>query len=143
MKINQFIIKIIFIGLITSCGNQKSQNEEFERLAIWEDIQIAIKENRTSFLLDIAKDTLDCVECNNGKSRISKTDFYSEHLNQIRQPKNKKYNFYTEEINIESESIKKHRINYSEEFKGNKYNTIYTIIEKENKIEFQGVFSVP
>lgn len=139
----KLIIKILFIGLFASCANQTNQNEEFERLIIWEDIQNAIKENRISFLLDISKDTLECIECNDGKNRISKEEFFSEHIKQIKQPNNKKYSIQIEDIEDESGFNKRYRINYKEKFKGNNYNTIYTVLEKENKIQFQGVFGIP
>lgn len=142
MKPTQFKLILFIVVLIFSCNDNQSQ-KEFKRLKVWEGIQLAVKENRIDYLLEISKDTLECIECNDGESWILKEEFYSNYIKQIEQSKNKEYSIYSEEIGDENGFITLHRINYAEEFKGNSFNTIYTILEKENEIQFQGVFSVP
>ena len=49
-----------------------------------------------------------------------------------------------EDINDSNNKFKKrYRITYSKKYKGNKYDIIYTILQNNNKIKFQGVFSIP
>lgn len=136
-------LKLVFwlVIFVLSCTNRQSK-ESFQRLEIWENIQQAVKEKRIDYLLKISKDTLDCVECNNGKSSIAKYAFYANHLDQIEQPYHKEYSIFSEEYN-ENGFNKRYRINYAEEYGGHQYNMIYTILAGKNSIQFQGVFSVP
>ncbi len=54
-----------------------ASSESLDRFEVWENIQESARNNDTAFLLDISMDTLDCIECNKGESRIAKEDFYS------------------------------------------------------------------
>ncbi len=132
-----------FTILIFSCGNNQSQ-KEFERLEIWEEIRIAAKEKRIDYLLEISKDTLECIECNEGESWILKEEFFTKYIEQIEISDSKKYNIYSEKYEEEKGFAKRYRINYSYEGgKGEKHNSIYTILKGEDGIKFQGVFRVP
>jgi hypothetical protein len=140
MKINQF--KFLLPILILSCTNNQNQ-KEFERLEIWEDIRIAVKENRIDYLLEISKDTLECIECNNGEDWILKETFFVNYLEQIEISDSKEYSIYSETYEDEKGFNKRYRINYAYKGKGEKHNSIYTILEGEKGIQFQGVFGVP
>jgi len=124
-------------------GGEKRRKKAFERLKIWEDIRIAAKEKRIDFLLEISNDTIQCVECNEGEDWRSKEEFFSNHLEQIEISDTKEYSVYSESYYEEKGYTKRYRINYAYEGgEGPGYNLIYTILEGENGIKFQGVFSV-
>jgi len=126
--------------LALACSNNQN---DFKRLKIWEDIRIAAKEKRIDFLLEISNDTIQCIECNNGSSWISKEEFFTNHIIQIETSDNKEYSVHSEKYDHENGYSKRHRIMYS--YKGGEggYNSIFPILEGENGIQFQGVFSVP
>ena len=57
---------------------------------------------------------------------------------------NKKYSYFKENINdVNNEFKQRIRITYENKYKGNKYDIIYTILQNNNTIKFQGVFSIP
>lgn len=147
MKTNQrnLILPIVILTMsIMSCANNQNPTE-FERLKIWEDIRVAAKEKRIDYLLEISKDTLDCIECNSGESWIIKKEFFNNHLKQIEVSNNKEYSIYSEKYEDEKGFTKRYRINYTYEIAGKEegYNAIYTILTGEKGIQFQGVFGVP
>ena len=142
MKTKQFKLLISIAILILSCSNNQSQ-KEFDRLNIWEEIQRAVKEKNINYLLENSKDTLECIECNDGENWILKEEFFSKHFDQIVQRHKKEYIIHSEKYEGEKGFDKRYHINYSYEGKGEKYNIIYKIIEGEKGIQFQGVFGVP
>lgn len=144
MKTHHLKLLLPIIVLILSCTNNQSE-KEFERLKIWEDIRIAAKEKRIDYLLEISKDTLECMGGNNGEDWISKEKFISNHLGQIEVSDNKEYSIYSEKYEEENGFNKRYRIgyNYGGGGKGEKHSSIYTILEGEKGIQFQGVFGVP
>ena len=126
----------ILLVLFCSCKNTQEQQNNLD---IWENIQKEVEIKNLNYLLKISNDTLSCLGCNNGKDWTTKHGFFNNHIEQMRTVKNKKYTYYVEEINSVGDFKKRYRINY--EFK--KYNLIYTLLESENEIRFQGVFSIP
>ena len=130
--------------MILSCANNQSQ-KEFERLKIWEEIRIAAKEKRIDYLLEISKDTLECIECNDGKSWITKEEFFNNYLKQIEISETKEYNIYSEKYEEEKGFNRRYRINYSYggNERGQMHNSIYTILTGEKRVQFQGVFGIP
>ncbi|MEM9051771.1 MAG: hypothetical protein AAGC47_06940 [Bacteroidota bacterium] len=114
-------------------------------MKIWEEIRIAAKENRIDYLLEISKDTLQCIECNAGESWITKEEFFNNYLRQIEISDTKEYSVYSEEYEEEKGFNRRYRINYSYggNGKGEKHNSIYTVLKGEKKVQFQGVFGVP
>jgi hypothetical protein len=131
------LVILIMIFSIISCQNKPTQ-----KLDIWEKVLSSVKSNDKEFLLKISNDTLDCIECNEGKSRISREKFFSNNYDQLQQLDKKEYSYYVEDSKIDGYS-KLYRINYNEENNGNKYNIIYSLLEGEKGIKFLGVFSVP
>lgn len=107
------------------------------KLEVWEDIRDAANNNDIGYLLNISKDTLTCVECNEGESTIEKEKFYRKYINQLYQ--NKNYKVFTDTLDT---SIK-YRIIYDKHNKGNSYSMIYTILKNEKSIKFLGVESIP
>lgn len=137
MKIIKTLITTI---LLTSCF---TKIKEQPKLEVWETIQKAVKDKNIKYLLEISKDTLNCVECNNGKNKIIKEAFFNNHYEQMHLFKNDEYTYYEEKIDTIKGFNKLYRINYQEENKGNSYTIIYTLLKGDNKVKFQGVFSVP
>lgn len=125
---------IIFVFFLTCKTSQK----EFK---IWENIRNEVKEKDISYLLDISLDTLDCIECNNGKSKISKSLFFKEHFDQMNIALKNNYGVYTEEVKNGSILIKRYRISYQT---SDNSTIVYTILKYPNgKIKFSGVFGIP
>ncbi len=114
-------------------------------MEIWEEIRIAAKEKRIDYLLGISKDTLECIECNEGESWILKEEFFTKYLEQIEISDSKEYSIYSEKYEEEKGFTKRYRISYSYggEGKVEKHNSIYTILKGTDGIKFQGVFGVP
>ena len=106
---------------------------------------MAAKEKRIDYLLEISKDTLECIECNAGNSWITKEEFFRNYLHQIEISDTKEYLVYSEKYEDKSGFSKRYRINYaySRTIFGEHSNSIYTILTGEKRIQFQGVFSVP
>lgn len=123
--------------LFTFC-KEIPQKKQSSKLEIWEDIQKAVRVKDLDYLMQISQDTLDCIECNNGKSKVTKEVFFNNYIEQMNVPNNKKYSYYIEKINING-FHKRYRINY----KYKNGNTIFTILVGDDKVKFQGVFSVP
>ena len=144
MKTNPFKLLLPITILILSCTNNQSQ-KEFERLEIWEEIRIAAKEKRIDYLLEISKDTLECIECNEGESWITKEEFFNNYLYQIETSDIKEYSTYLEKYEDEKGFSKRYQINYAYggNGKGEKHNSVYTILTGEKRIQFQGVLGVP
>ncbi len=142
MKIFKIIVLLI-LALNFSCNNQKQK--KIDKLKIWEDLQIAAKDKKIDYLLTISNDILDCIECNDGESRIRKEDFFENHINQIIQSK-EGYSVYIEEY-VEKEGYDKiYRIGYTERGnngRGEISSTVYTILEGKRGIQFQGVIGIP
>lgn len=137
-NINFFVIVLLLI----SCSNNKIQKET--KLDVWESILQAVNQNNIDYLLEISADTLSCDECNYGESWIEKENFFRNHFEQMNLGRNDNYDFFVEDIStINNGYDKRYRINYRKEYKGSKYNIIYTILEGENGIQFNGVYSVP
>lgn len=126
-------IVLVLIVLFYSC------KKDYEKLGVWEKIKAETKVNNVDYLLEISADTLACVECNNGNSKVEKKTFYNKYFTQMDVIKNSNYTFFTEKINI-GDYNKRHRIGYSI---SNKETRIYTVLEGSNGILFLGVFSVP
>lgn len=112
---------------------------------VWEDIRTAVKEKRINYLQEISKDTLDCIECNKGESKVAKEEFFINYLEQMEQLDTKEYSVYAEKYEEVVGFNTRYRINYAfnKDRKMEGYNSIYTILKGENGIQFQGVFSVP
>ena len=139
-------IILIILALCSSCANNTSEEENertFVKLEIWEDIQEAVRENNIDYLLEISKDTLVCIECNDGESLIGKEVFYANYMDQMKRPKNKDYTIYVDQFEGKSGLEKQYRINYAGESGNAKYNTIYTLVESRHGVKFEGVFTVP
>jgi len=123
-----------------SCSEQKKPTE-FKRLKIWEAIQVAAKEERINYLLEISQDTLYC-QCN--EDRIPKEDFFSKHFDKMKQPYNREYDVYEERFKNVKGYNKRYRISYFDGGRGDETSsTIYTILVGEKGIKFLGVFSIP
>ena len=132
---------LMLIILFSSCINK---TKDYKKLEIWEKILKSVEEENINYLLKISSDTLQCVVCNNGKDWIKKELFFKNHINQMQLGGNKNYSYYMDDINDSNNKFKKrYRITYSKKYKGNKYDIIYTILQNNNKIKFQGVFSIP
>lgn len=140
MKISSLILLLPI--MILSCVNNQDQ-KEFKRLKIWEEIRIAVKENRIDYLLKVSKDTLKCIECKDGESFIAKEAFFDAYINQIETSDMKEYSVYCEEYKEVKGFDTRYRINYSYDENGKKYNSIYTILTGADKVQFQGVFGIP
>ena len=63
-----FIVLLMFVFCI-SCNKK-------DKLIVWEKIQKEVRIKNIDYLLNISKDTLSCIECNKGKSKIIKEDFF-------------------------------------------------------------------
>jgi|TARA_R110000868_G_scaffold367410_2_gene630380 predicted metalloprotease with PDZ domain len=137
IKKHKQLVILIMIFSIISCQKKSTQ-----KLDIWEKVLSSVKSNDKEFLIKISNDTLDCIECNEGKSIIIKEKFFSNSYDQLQQLDKKEYSYYVENSKIDGYS-KLYRINYNKENNGNKYNIIYSLLEGEKGIKFLGVFSVP
>ena len=132
-------LKILML-LLSSCFNK---NKGFQKNDVWERIIEATERKDTEYLLNISRDTLQCLECNNGESWINKEDFFKKKINQMSLARSKEYTYFIEELKSDEGFDKRVRISYLEDYKENEYSIIYTILTRENKIQFLGVFSVP
>lgn len=140
--LNKQILILIFLLITYSC-KKNINKEKNKKLAIWEKILEADNENNISFLLKISEDSLQCVECDNGKSWVKKGEFFNQHIDQLRLGSKTNYSYFVEDIKDITGYNKRYRISYTNKFKGNKYDIIYTILEGQKGIKFLGVFSVP
>lgn len=140
--LNKQILILIFLIITYSC-KEKINKEKNKKLAIWEKILEADNENNISFLLQISGDSLQCVECDNGKSWVKKSVFFNKYINQLRLGSKENYSYFVEDLRDVTGYNKRYRISYAKKFRGNKYDIIYTILEGEKGIKFLGVFSVP
>lgn len=142
MKIKNILTVTIFAILFFGC---KNVNNDFQKLDAWEKILEAVEEKNIDFLMKISSDSLQCVECNNGKSLVIKKLFFKEHFDQMKLvSRNEKYSYFLEkDIKLNSEFDEIIRISYKKKFEGNKYDIIYTIKKKGEKFKFIGVFSIP
>jgi len=141
MKAKNYIIITIFIVLFSSC---KKSTKNFQKQGVWEEILKAAEEDNIDYLLEISSDTLQCIECNNGRDWVKKEKFFRNNLDNIKLVKNRKYSYFIESINsLESEFNEIIKITYKNKYKGNNYIVIYTILKGEEKIKFLGVSSVP
>ncbi len=139
LRINNF--KILFtILLFSSCFNKR---ENFQKYDTWEKIIESVEKKNIEYLLEISADTLQCLECNNGGSWVTKEDFFNKNIEQMKLPKNEVYTYFVERIQNDKGFSQRVRINYLEKNNGNEYNIIYTILKGEKKVRFLGVFSVP
>jgi hypothetical protein len=141
MKAKNYIIITIFIVLFSSC---KKSTKNFQKQGVWEEILKAAEEDNIDYLLEISSDTLQCIECNNGRDWVKKEKFFRNNLDNIKLVKNRKYSYFIESINsLESEFNEIIKITYKNKYKGNNYIVIYTILKGEEKIKFLGASSVP
>lgn len=131
VRLKRLVLLFVVLFLV-SC-------KKHEKLEIWERIRAEVKANNFEYLLEISADTLECVECNNGKSSIIKEDFYKNYFYQMKLIEKNNYTFFTDTISNDG-YFKRHRINYSLDGKSN---VIYTVLEGNNGILFLGVFGVP
>lgn len=132
---------LIFIILLSSC---KENTKNFKRLQVWEEIQEAVQKKNLSYLLNISSDSLQCLECNEGKDWVTKDVFFKDNFDQMKLGENESYGYFIENIEDLNIGFKERiRISYAKKHKGNKYDIIYTILRNENNIKFLGVFSVP
>lgn len=142
MKAHQFKFFLLMLPFVFSCGNTQSPSE-FERLEMWENIRTAVKEKRIDYLIEISKDTLDCMECNEGNSKITKEEFFNSHLRQMEVSDTQPYSVFIEKYTKEKGFDQRYRVNYLFENGGESQNIIYTFLTNENNIQFQGVFGIP
>jgi len=132
---------LILIILFSSCVNK---TEVYKKLEIWENVLKAVEEENIDYLLKISSDSLQCLECNNGENWVKKEVFFKNNLDQMKLGDNKKYSYFEENISdVNSEFKERIRITYKKKYKGNKYDIIYTILQNNNSLKFQGVFSIP
>ena len=132
---------LILMLLFSSCI---SKTKDYKKIEVWEKILKAVKEENINYLLKISSDSLQCLACNNGKDWVKKETFFKDNFDQMKLGENKKYSYFKENINdVNNEFKQRIRITYENKYKGNKYDIIYTILQNNNTIKFQGVFSIP
>ena len=96
MNFKNYILITVFVTLFSSC---EKNTKYFQKQDVWEKILKAVEEDNIDYLLKISSDTLQCIECNNGKDWISKENFFKNSFEDIRLSKNKKYSYFKESIN--------------------------------------------
>lgn len=136
IKIIGKIILTVSLTLFTFCNPQTKIQPKNE---IWENIQKAVFNRDLDYLLSISADTLDCIECNEGKSKVTKENFFNNYIEEIDFLKDKEYRTFLDEIKTSYGSEKRYRVNY--QFTNS--NTICTILEGNGKIVFKGCFTIP
>lgn len=102
----KILFSIILLGNLFSCFKEQKKTK---KLDAWEKIQNAVTNENIEYLLKISDSTLQCIECENGKSKVTKELFYKKHINQIKQEKKLNYIVYTDTVNT---TTKRHRITY-------------------------------
>lgn len=130
------LIILLSLTLFTFC---KRTPQVQPKLEIWEDVQKAVFARDIDYLLSISSDTLDCLECNMGESKVSKEDFFNNYLEEIDLLKNEDYSYFVEKINSGDGFEKRYRVNYR--YKNG--NTICTVLEGNGKIKFKGCLAIP
>lgn len=132
------------ILLIFSCSSPR-EKQFFNRLNAWEKIRFAAQEKRVDDLLRISMDTLSCIECNEGESRIDKEAFFRYYINQIEISGEKEYTIYSEPYEEIAGFSTRHRItyHYNGGHEGGSHSKVYTLLTGKKGVLFQGVFSVP
>ena len=131
---------VIFLFACVGC------NKNFERIESWEKIKDAASDNRVSYLLQISSDTLDCVECNDGLSRISKELFFKKYLDQINFVQGKEYGYHIENYQGQIGFDQLVIISYSFKkglFGQENHDYLFRYLKGEKGIRFLGVISVP
>lgn len=133
---------VISIFIFTKC---KKVTKDLQKNDAWEQILEAVEKKDIDYLLSYSSDSLQCVECSSGKSWVLKDTFFKKHFNQMQLMKNKDdYSYFIEDISNQNKNFqKKIRITYKQEYEGNKYDIIYTLLKNEESFMFFGVFSIP
>ncbi len=134
-------VLLLVMVLLFSCSKK---NNSFKKCNEWEQILKAVKEKQIDYLLNISSDTLKCLECDNGKSLVTKEVFFKRYFEQMKLGGDLEYSFFIEDLSdFDSVFTKRIRISYKKEYKKNKYDIIYTLLKGEDSIKFIGVFSIP
>ncbi|APD07505.1 hypothetical protein UJ101_02001 [Flavobacteriaceae bacterium UJ101] len=139
------IILFLTLMLLFSCDKEKKQVEKF---TFWETFTTT---DDTNFLLNHSKDTIKCSECNVENELITKQAFFKNDFRGIIS-KLKGEEYYTHKEKRNNEYI--YRVSYTlgekkiiDKIFNNKAEGVTTLIfmltEKDRKIIFEGVISVP
>lgn len=132
----KILCSVVLLTLLSCIKTQKSKH----KLEFWEKIKTAVLNEDLTYLLSISKDTLKCIECEEGKSKTSKEEFFKLYIGQMQDIKGQEYVVSTDTIQNE---LIRHRVTYQKSYKGNDYSIIYTLIENKEVVSFLGVESVP
>lgn len=150
IKLNSFSIAFVIIFLIFSCGTKDVHKgvEIYDKKLVefWELYLTAFKSQNIEFLLENSNPEIQCGNC--GIEQDSTEWFQAKylfdyHIDKIMPPLNKKYTVLEVDFsNTDFKNGKIYRVNYFMK-KGEGYNLIYSILEKDNKFKFIGMFTVP